>query len=234
MVDHVEPPLRPATLERALEHADVVFLPLLNKRYMRDLARYRLLLASGEQASGERADALVRWWEALTAVMTGHQRAMSEVFWTLLLSKGSEYETVVASMNTRYESLEPARAEAGQKLTDALRARAAPASAHFPFRRFHEEMSALSFWQETELLSPALRTFTAADWVRVESFVLTAQAAQDTLDFVLPWLCDGLSADRADRLFSAFPASLARLHHSVWLPQFERFAAQAWPGETAS
>jgi len=234
MVDHVVPPLRPSTLEMTLEQADVVFLPLINKRYMRELARYRLLLASGAQVPQERADALVRWWETLTAVITGHQRAMNEVFWTLLLSKGSEFEALVTSMNARYELLELSQAEAGQRLTDALRGDAAPAPAHFPFRRFHEEMSALSVWQETEVMPRALDTFAAVDWVRVESFVLAEQAAQGRLDFVLPWLCDGLSADRADRLFAAFPAALARTHHAAWRPRFERFAAQAWPGEADS
>ncbi|MCX4911139.1 hypothetical protein [Streptomyces sp. NBC_00878] len=232
MADHLDPPPHPPTVGMTLEQADVVFTPLMNKRYLRELARFRLLLASGARVSGDRAEALVRWWDTLTDVMTGHHRAMSEVFWSLLLSKGTEFDSVVASMETRYESLAVAQAEAGRRLTEALRAHGLTSSAQFPFRRFHDEMSALSLWEETEVLSRAQHSFTTADWVRVESFVLAAQAAQGRLEFVLPWLCDGVSVADADRLFSAFPASVARIHHSTWLPRFERFAAEAWPGLT--
>ncbi|MEU9878513.1 hypothetical protein [Streptomyces phaeochromogenes] len=201
----------------------------MNRRYLRELARYRLLLASGAQVSSERATALVRWWDALADVMAGHHRAMDEVFRAQLPSHEPEFDAVVASMSTRYESLESSRSEAGRRLVGALRDGDSPSSAQFSVIRLHEEVSSVSSWEEREIVPRALRSFTAADWARVESFVIATQAAQDRLDHVLPWLCAELPADRARRVFASFPASMARSYHSAWLPAFERFAAQAWP-----
>ncbi|MEU9892181.1 hypothetical protein ACIBCS_19560 [Streptomyces phaeochromogenes] len=201
----------------------------MNRRYLRELARYRLLLGSGAQVSSERVTALVRWWDTLADVMAGHHRAMDEVFRAQLPSQEREFDTVVASMSTRYESLESSRSEAGWRLAGALRDGDPPSSAQFSVIRLHEEVSAVSSWEEREIVPRALRSFTAADWARVESFVIATQAAQDRLDHVLPWLCAELPADRARRVFASFPASMTRSYHSAWLPAFERFSAQAWP-----
>jgi len=228
MTDRMEPPPHASTVEDALEQVGVLLMPLMNRRYLRELARYRLLLASGTQVSSERATALMRWWDTHADVMAGHHRAMGEVFGAQLTSQGPEFGTVVASMSTRYESLEPSRAEAGRRLAGALRDGDPPSSALFSVIRLHEEVSAVSSWEEREIVPHALRSFTPADWARVESFVIGTQAARDRLDHVLPWLCAELPADRARRVFASFPAPMARTYHSAWLPAFERFAAQAW------
>ncbi|WP_326727399.1 hemerythrin domain-containing protein [Streptomyces phaeochromogenes] len=229
MADRTDPPPQASTVEDALEQVGVLLMPLMNRRYLRELARYRLLLASGARVSSERATALVRWWDTLADAMAGHHRAMDEVFRAQLPHRDPEFDAVVASMSARYESLESSRSEAGRRLTGALRDGDSPTSAQFSVIRLHEEVSAVSSWEEREIVPRALRSFTAADWARVEAFVIATQAAQDRLDHVLPWLCAELPADRARRVFASFPASMTRSYHSAWLPAFERFAAQAWP-----
>ncbi|WP_329345635.1 hypothetical protein [Streptomyces microflavus] len=234
MNDHHVPDGERAGAGSALDRAGAVFMPLMSRRYLRELARYRVLLGSGTRIPPDRAEVLVRWWELLTAVMTGHHRAMSEVFWELLRSKEPEFEGVVATMNLRYGLVETSRSEAGRDLTRALRAGGSPGSAQLSFIRYHEEISATSFWEEREIASRALRCFSADEWRQVESYVLAVQAAEDRLGHVLPWLLDGMPAERSDAVFAAFPPHMVRTYRSEWLPAYERFSARAWPRQGGS
>ncbi|MFJ4827295.1 hypothetical protein ACIP5L_28920 [Streptomyces bacillaris] len=234
MNDHHVPHGEPKGAGSALDRAGAVFMPLMSRRYLRELARYRVLLGSGTRIPPDRAEALVRWWELLTAVMAGHHRAMSEVFWELLRSKETESENVVATMNLRYGMVETSRSEAGRDLTRALRAGGSPGSAQLSFIRYHEEMSATAFWEEREIVSRALRCFSAGEWRRVEAYVIAVQAAENRLGHVLPWLLDGMPADRADAVFAMFPPHMVGVYRSEWLPAYERFSARAWPRRSGS
>ncbi|MEV4880116.1 hypothetical protein [Streptomyces cyaneofuscatus] len=234
MNDHHVPNGEPADAGPALDRAGAVFMPLMSRRYLRELARYRVLLGSGTRIPPDRAEALVRWWELLTAVMTGHHRAMSEVFWGLLRSKETEFEGVVATMNLRYGMVETSRSEAGRDLTRALRAGGSPGSAQLSFIRYHEEMSAIASWEEREIVSRALHCFSADEWRQVEAYVLAVQAAEDRLGHVLPWLLDGMPADRAETVFASFPPHLVRVYRAEWLPAYERVSARAWPDQGGS
>ncbi|MEU6061302.1 hypothetical protein [Streptomyces sp. NPDC047097] len=233
MTDDETAPRETPGAQSAPEPAGAVFTPLVNRRYLRELARYRMLLSGGEQVPGERAAVLVRWWETLDEVVAAHHRAMVEVVWALLRERDPEAGTVVATMNTRYELLGAARAEAGAALTGFLLGDAPPSSARLAFIRYHEEMSATAFWEEREIISRARRLFTAADWQRVESYVLAVQAAGDRLEQVLPWLCEGLSSDRAARVLEALPPFLRETYLVVWLPAHRQFTSRAWPRRPA-
>ncbi|MEU0360388.1 hypothetical protein [Streptomyces cyaneofuscatus] len=233
MIDD-EKPSRAQSAWGAFDRTGVIFTPLMNRRYLRELARFRLLLTSGAHLPAERAQALAQWWETLDAIMSVHHRAMSEVFWTLLRSKGPEHDAVVTTMNTRYTLLGRSRSEARLNLTAALRAGEPPNTAQLSFIRFHEEMSATSSWEEREIVFRAGRLFTAAEWQQVESYVLAVQAAEGLLDHVLPWLCEGLSVDRAGQVLSALPPPMRETYLLTWLPAYQRFSALAWPRQQKS
>ncbi|MEV0036440.1 hypothetical protein [Streptomyces sp. NPDC050804] len=222
--------LPPVVVGTALTQAGVVFAPLMSKRYLRDLARYRLMLASSGELSSGRTTALVKWWHTLMDVMALHQRAMNDMFWSCLHTKGPQFDGVINAMHGRFETLDASRTEAGHQLVSALKLQKSPQSAQVSFIRFQEEMTAASLWEEREGFSQALRHFTPADWRRVESYVLALQAAEDNLNHVLPWLLDGLPEEESHHVLSAFPESMLETYRSVWLPCYERFSRETWPG----
>ncbi|MFJ2264732.1 hypothetical protein ACIOKD_41875 [Streptomyces sp. NPDC087844] len=215
--------------EKTLAQAGVVFMPLASRQYLRDLARFRLLLASTEELSSRRADALTKWWHRLSEVMTLHQRAMSDVFWSCLHSKGPQFDSVVNSMHLRYETLGVSRTDAGRRLISVLKLGESPQLAQISFIRFQEEVADVSFWENREVIPPALRCFTPGDWRRVESYVLAVQAAQGNLGHVLPWLLDGVAGEESQEILSAFPAGMAHIYHSEWLPEYRRCLNETWP-----
>ncbi|SFF81702.1 hypothetical protein SAMN05216251_13060 [Actinacidiphila alni] len=202
---------------------------LMNKQYLRELSRYRLLLSRGTRVPDGRAGALLRWWDTLTEVMAVHHDSVRTLFLPLLAAEGSDAGLSTASVKGRFASLDASREEAERKLRAALETDGPLSSAHFSLIRFHEEMAAAAAWEEREILARADRTLTADDWNRAESYLIATQAAQDRLDFVLPWLCTGLSTDQADLVLPAFPEPLLRTYRKLWLPEFEEFSALAWP-----
>ncbi|MEW2425925.1 hypothetical protein AB0911_35940 [Streptomyces nigra] len=219
----------PSSDASALEQAGIVFVPLIRRRYLRELARYRLLLGTEGHLPPDRAEALILWWETLSSIMANHHRALSQVLWELLHDKGPEFEGLVAAMNQRHTMLHSSRSEAGRALKSALREKGAPSSAQLSFIRFHEEVSATSFWEEREIVSRALRCLSSVDWQRVESYALASQAAEDRLGHALPWLLEDMPGEEADLVFATFPPHVARLYETAWLPAYRQLADTAWP-----
>ncbi|MFJ9319415.1 hypothetical protein [Streptomyces globisporus] len=211
------------------ERAGVVLTPLVNRRYLRELARFRMLLFSGEHVPDDRSELLVRWWRTLDEVMATYHRSMADVFWELLRAKSPDAEAVVATMNTRHELLAASRAEAGRALTDLLLGGGSPSRTQLAFVRFHEEMSAIAFWEEREVFPRAGRLFAEDDWCRVETHVIAMQAAKGQIEHVLPWLCEGIAGDGVERVLGAMPLPLRSAYLSVWLPAHERLTARVWP-----
>ncbi|MEU3030199.1 hypothetical protein ACPCBC_29410 [Streptomyces incarnatus] len=216
-----------------VEDAGVVLTPLMNQRYLRDLARYRWLLASATRVPYDRAQALLDWWNTLTAVMTAHHQALEATFRALPAATDPEAESALSALATRHALLAASRADAGMFLTHVLDTGRPSSSAQLPFIRFHEEATATAFWEEREFLPLAARSLTPADRLRVGASVLAVQAAGDTLAFVLPWLCETLPPSRRQVILSAFPAGMTHVYHEQWLPAHARLAARAWSGPPA-
>ncbi|MGW5333100.1 hypothetical protein [Streptomyces bauhiniae] len=230
MANPAEPPGHPFPETPTLEGVGVVLLPLMNKRYLRDLARYRRLLASPARIPGERAEALLRWWDMLTPVMTEYQRSTEEILANLLPRTTPKAGAVLAALAARHRMLAVSRLDAGRLLAHAFGTDCPSfGAAQLSFIRFQEEMTATVFWEEREVFPLALRSLTPAEWLRVESFVLAAQAARGSLGFVLPWICDPLPPERRAHVLSAFPPSLRDTFESRWMPEYDRFSARTWP-----
>ncbi|WP_331751334.1 hypothetical protein OG215_39240 (plasmid) [Streptomyces globisporus] len=211
------------------ELAGVVLTPLVNRRYLRELARFRMLLFSGEHVTDDRAELLVRWWRTLDEVMATHHRSVADILWELLRAKNEGAEAMVAAMNTRYELLAASRGEAGRTLTALLLGGGSSSRTQLAFVRFHEEMSAIASWEEREVLPRAGQLFTKADWCRVETHVIATQAAHGRMEHVMPWLCEGIAGDGVERVLDAMPLALRSAYLRAWLPAHERLIAQLWP-----
>ncbi|MFD4578015.1 hypothetical protein ACFWNK_37570 [Streptomyces sp. NPDC058417] len=210
-------------------------MPLMNKRYLLDLARYRWLLASPARIPGERAESLVCWWNTLTPVMTEYHRSTYEILGNLLPRAAPKAGAVLAALATRHRMLAASRGDAGRLLADALGSdRPSFGAALLSFIRFQEEMTATVFWEEREVLPLALRSLPPAEWRRVESSVLASQANRDSLGFVLPWVCETLPPKRRAQILSAFSVSVRDAFEACWVPEYDRFAARTWPPSRTS
>jgi hemerythrin-like domain-containing protein len=186
------------------------------------LRRDAELIAKSAAASGDdpaRLTATHFGWDLVKRFLTIHHRAEDEVLWprlTALLADRADELEMLAAMEAEHSRIDPLIAAIDATLADRDGGHADLAGAA---DAFVTELDAHLTHEEEDALPLIAAKLPPADWADFAD-AQRGRIFPGLAPRYLPWLLDGLTPERADRLIAFFPPPVVAQYRSAWKQQY--------------
>jgi len=199
--------------------ADLTVMLAAHDAFRRDLVSLARAAAASDRADPQRREQVGRGWEVFKRQLHFHHTGEDRLIWPRLAGRLARSEAAMSTLEAMeaehalvdplLEAVDAAFADpAGGQLAGAVGELVTTLHGHLA----HEERDALP------LIGTAL---TAREWRAVGMRLGRANGLSGSSEF-FAWMLDGVPADEAAAVLSAFPPPLRLVYRIAWRPRYNR------------